>query len=161
MKHRRCVRSRNVTDVEQSKHRRCEGEAKRHWRGGRRSVADAEEGEVSLMWRNWSVANSEKSKRHRCSNHCDLFLSATDAEKLKRHRCLDHCDSFLSMMIQMGYRWWFRRRFWRWFRFYRQWLSTIDWVLKNCRLVSFGIRVGLVLLGTNGFGSFWNKGLKA
>ena len=40
----------------------CKGEAKRRRLGGRRSVTDAEEGEVSPMWRNQSVSDAEKSK---------------------------------------------------------------------------------------------------
>ena len=85
---------------------------------GRRSIAGAEEGEASPMWRNQSVASTEegeaspmqrnrsvadsKNPKCRCSDHCESFVSAmvisdvTDSEKSKCRWCSNHCESFIS-----------------------------------------------------------------
>ena len=90
---------------------------------GRRSVAGAEEGEVSPMWRNQSVASAEegeaspmqrnrsvadsKNPKCRCSDHCESFVSAmvisdvTDSEKSKCRWCSNHCESFISATVQV------------------------------------------------------------
>ena len=92
------------------------------WRGGEASLMRRKakhrwcgEIEASLMRRNWSIANSEKSKCCRCSYRCDSFLSATvqvslvrrnrsasDSEKSKHRRCSNRCDSFLSATVQVS-----------------------------------------------------------
>ena len=72
------------------------------------------EGEASLMQRNQSVADSEKSKCRRCSDRYESFVLATiqvlsvmvidditDLEKSKRRRCSDRCESFVSATIQV------------------------------------------------------------
>ena len=63
---------------------RCEGEAKRRQHKGRQSVADAEEGEASPMWRNQSVAGA---KGRRSITNAEEGEASSMLRKVKHCRC--------------------------------------------------------------------------
>ena len=88
--------------------------------------------EASLMLRSLRIV--------RINDGSGFIGDVTDSKKSKRRQCSNRCELFVSATVQVGYR--------RHNRFYWQRLLAMDWVLKNRCLVSFGIGVCLVLLGT-------------
>ena len=103
------------------------------WRN--QSVADAQI--VANRSYRWRLLATSSIWRNRCVVDAQIVVNCLYRRQFK---WVIGDGSGLSVMVQVGYR--------RWNRFYWRRLSAMDWVLKNCRLVSFGIGVGLVLLGT-------------
>ena len=88
-----------------------EGEASPMWRN--RSVASVKEGEALPMRRNWSVADSEKSKRRRCSDRCESFVLAM-VQVLSATSPIWRNRRVVDAQIVANHSYWWRFRFCWW-----------------------------------------------